>query len=131
MEHDAFWNLDNKTKNGIEKAFCCLNATTHDFAKLGRLFLNDGNWDGKQIISEKWIREATQPDTTEGGKFNFQYNWVAGPEKYKSYYAVGLYGQYIYVYPQKNIIIVRFGKEDLNYNPAYWKSIFLQIIDQL
>ncbi|MEO9209893.1 MAG: serine hydrolase [Ginsengibacter sp.] len=131
MENNAFWNIDNKSDSGIEKAFCCLNATTHDFAKLGRLFLNNGNWNGKQILSAKWVKEATQPDTTAAGKFNFQYNWTTGPEKYKSYYAVGLYGQYIYVYPQKNIIIVRFGKQDLNYNPSYWKSLFLQIIDQL
>ncbi len=131
MEHDAFWNIDNETNTGIEKAFCCLNATTHDFAKLGRLFLNNGNWNGKQIVSPQWVKDATEPDTSAGGKFNFKYNWVAGPAKYKSFYAVGLYGQYIYVYPQKNVIIVRFGKEDVRYNPAYWKSMFLQIIDQI
>lgn len=131
MEHDAFWSLDNNTATGIEKAFCCLNASTRDYAKLGRLYLNNGNWNGKQLISEKWIYEATHPDSTCGGKFNFQYNWITGPEKYGSYYATGLYGQYIYLYPQKNIIIVRFGKEDMKYNPAYWKTVFLQIIDQL
>jgi len=131
MEHNAFWSMDNNTSSGIEKAFCCLNATTRDFAKLGRLYLNNGNWNGKQLISAKWIYEATHPDTTCGGKFNFQYNWITGPEKYGSYYATGLYGQYIYLYPQKNVIIVRFGKEDLKYDPAYWKTVFLQIIDQL
>ena len=131
MEHDAYWSVDNDTNTGIEKAFCCLNATTHDFAKLGRLFLNKGNWNGKQIVPEQWVKEATEPDITAGGKFNFKYNWISGPSKYKSFYAAGLYGQYIYVYPEKNIIIVRFGKEDMNYNPAYWKSMFLQIIDQL
>lgn len=131
MEHDAFWSLDNETNTGIEKAFCCLNATTRDFAKLGRLFLNNGNWNGKQIVSPQWVKNAIEPDTSAGGKFNFKYNWVAGPAKYKSFYAVGLYGQFIYVYPEKNVIIVRFGKEDVRYNPAYWKSIFLQIIDQL
>jgi CubicO group peptidase (beta-lactamase class C family) len=131
MEHPAFWSLDNSSTTGIEKAFCCLNASTRDFAKLGRLYLNKGNWNGKQLISEQWVLAATLPDTTEGGKFNFQYNWIAGPERYGSYYAAGLYGQYIYVYPKKNIIIVRFGKEDLSYNPAYWKLAFLQIIDQL
>lgn len=131
MENDAFWNTDNQSDSAIEKAFCCLNATTRDFAKLGRLFLNNGNWNGKQILSTKWITEATQPDTTDAGKFNFQYNWLRGPKKYGSYYAAGLYGQYIYVYPEKQIIIVRFGKQDLKYNPAYWKSLFIQIIDQL
>lgn len=131
MESDAFWNTDNQGDSAIEKAFCCLNATTRDFAKLGRLFLHKGNWNGKQILSTEWITEATRPDTTNGGKFNFQYNWLTGPKKYGSYYAAGLYGQYIYVYPEKNVIIVRFGKQDLEYNPTYWKSLFIQIIDEL
>lgn len=131
MEHTAFWNLDNNSNTSIEKAFCCLNATPRDFAKLGRLYLRKGNWNGKQLISEKWIYTSTHPDTIAGGKFNFQYNWITGPENYGSYYAAGLYGQYIYIYPKKNVIIVRFGKESLNYNPAYWKETFLQIVDQL
>ena len=131
MENNAFWNVDNESENGIEKAFCCLNATTHDFAKLGRLYLQKGNWNGKQIVPRKWIEESIHPDTEAGGKLNFQYNWIAGPKKYGSYYAAGLYGQYIYIYPEKNIIIARFGEEDLAYNPTYWKSVFLQIIDQL
>ena len=66
-----------------------------------------------------------------GGKLNFEYNWLSGPQRYGSFYAVGLYGQYIYIYPAKNIIIVRFGKQQLSYNPSYWKSVFLQLIDQL
>lgn len=103
MEDNAFWNTDNKTDSEIEKTFCYLNATTRDFAKLGRLFLNNGNWDGKQILSASWVKEAKQPDATASGKFNFQYNWIAGPEKYKSYFAAGLYEQYIYVYSQKKI----------------------------
>ena len=131
MENNAFWSVDNKGAQGIEKAFCCLNATTRDFAKLGRLYLNKGNWNGVQVVPENWIEEAIHGNTANGAKLNFQYNWIEGPKKYGSYYATGLYGQYIYVYPEKNIIIARFGRENLNYNPPYWKSVFLQIIDQL
>ncbi len=53
MENNGFWNIDNSSNTGIEKAFCCLNATTHDFAKLGRLFLDKGSWNGRQLISAK------------------------------------------------------------------------------
>ncbi len=131
MEHPAFWNIDNKTKKGMEKAFCCLSAAARDFAKLGRLYLNLGKWNGVQIVSENWIKSAIIPDTLNGGKFNFQYNWLVGPRNYGSYYAAGLYGQYIYIYPEKKLLIIRLGKEDMQYNPAYWKEVFLQIIDQL
>jgi hypothetical protein len=54
-----------------------------------------------------------------------------GPLKYNSFYAVGLYGQYLYLYPEKNIQIIRFGDSSLSYNPNYWQDIFIQIIDQL
>ncbi|RRN76259.1 class C beta-lactamase-related serine hydrolase, partial [Pseudoxanthomonas sp. SGD-10] len=51
MEYPASWSMDRK-KNGIEKTFCCLNARARDFAKLGRLYLHKGNWNGKQLISK-------------------------------------------------------------------------------
>ena len=43
MEYDATWSLDRKN-NGVEKTFCCLNARARDFAKIGRLYLNKGDW---------------------------------------------------------------------------------------
>ena len=53
MEYDASWSID-RNKNGLEKTFCCINARARDFAKIGRLYLNKGNWNGKQIVSQKW-----------------------------------------------------------------------------
>lgn len=61
-ESNALWSLDDQ---GNAKAFCCLNATAKDFAKLGRLYLNKGNWDGSQIISKKWIEATTNADTLD------------------------------------------------------------------
>lgn len=58
-ESDALWSLDDQK---TVKASCCLNATASDFAKLGRLYLNHGNWQGKQVVSEKWVNKTTSPD---------------------------------------------------------------------
>jgi len=69
-ESDALWSLDNK---GNIKAFCCINATALDFAKLGRLYLNGGNWQGKQIISKKWIDITTDPDTLAKKRYKNQF----------------------------------------------------------
>ncbi len=55
MEYPASWSVDD---NGTVKAFCCINAKTRDFAKLGRLYLKNGNWDGKQIVSKEWINKT-------------------------------------------------------------------------
>lgn len=69
-ESDALWSLDNE---GNVKAFCCINATALDFAKLGRLYLNGGNWQGKQIISKKWIDITTNPDTLAKKRYKNQF----------------------------------------------------------
>ena len=131
MEAPASWSLDRNDDKGIEKAFCCLQARAIDFAKFGRLYLNGGNWNGKQIISKKWVELSTHSDPSGNNKHFYNNNWGIGPLKYGSYFAVGLFGQYLYVYPEKNIIIVRFGDADTSYHPNYWTEIFLQIIDQI
>ncbi len=59
-ESHAIWSLDDQK---ITKAFCCLNATASDFAKLGRLYLQKGNWSGNQLLSAKWVNETVNADT--------------------------------------------------------------------
>ncbi|MBT2161286.1 serine hydrolase domain-containing protein [Zobellia barbeyronii] len=131
MEASASWSLDGTDKNAIEKAFCCLQARTIDFAKFGRLYLNNGNWEGKQIVPKEWVDYSTCPDPSGNNKRYYNNNWGLGPLKYGSYFAIGLYGQFLYMYPEKNIMIVRFGNTDTAYHPNYWKEVFLQLIDQL
>ncbi len=131
MEAPASWSLDRSDGQAIEKAFCCLQARAIDFAKFGRLYLNKGNWNGKQIVSEKWVETSTHSDPSGNNKHFYNYNWGIGPLKYGSFYAVGLFGQYLYVYPEKNILIVRFADSETLNHPSYWQEVFLQIIDQM
>jgi CubicO group peptidase (beta-lactamase class C family) len=131
MQYDASWSLDRKRKEPFEKCFSCLNCRAIDMAKLGRLYLNKGIWNGDTILSQGFIHEATKRDTTDGGSWNFHYNFRLGPEQYGSFYTRGLYGQLIFIYPEKKIIIVRLGEAALKYNPYYFNDCLLQIIDQL
>jgi len=110
MEYNGSWSLDRK-KNGLEKTFCCLNASAVDFAKIGRLYLNKGNWNGQQIISEQWVNESTKIDTSNGSLDYYQYNWYVSSEGFE---AVGILGQILYVNPSKELIIVRLGKDRKN-----------------
>lgn len=130
-EAQALWSTDRKDSAAIEKAFCCLNARTLDFAKFARLLLNKGNWNGKQIIPRHWVEESINRTVENGGKISYGYNMGIGPAAYNSFFPIGLYGQLLYIYPKKHIIIVRFGNADINYNPNYWKEIMIQLIDQL
>jgi CubicO group peptidase (beta-lactamase class C family) len=122
MEYDASWSIDKK-KNGIEKTFCCVNARARDFAKIGRLFLNKGKWDGKQIVSEKWVQASTSIDTTEGGVNFYKYQWWL-PTKEGDFMAEGILGQYVYVDPKRNVIIVRMGKNNGNID---WSEFFVSL----
>ncbi|GAB4209621.1 MAG: hypothetical protein Fur0023_21930 [Bacteroidia bacterium] len=122
MEFEATWSIDNK-KNGIEKTFCCLNACARDFAKIGRLYLNKGQWNGQQIVSANWIKESTKPDTTEGSVNYYQYQWWL-PTPGKDFLAEGFLGQYIYVNPSKQLIVVRLGKKEGKVN---WWAVFREM----
>lgn len=62
METTAIWNTDSK-KHKVVRAFCCINATTKDFAKLGSFMLHKGKWNGQQIISTNWIESIVHGDT--------------------------------------------------------------------
>lgn len=119
MEYDASWSIDRK-KEGLEKTFCCINARARDFAKIGRLYKNKGNWNGKQIVSQQWVEASTKLDTTAGSVRFYQYQWWL-PTPGEDFMAEGILGQFIYVHPSKDLIIVRLGKKE---GDANWWSIF-------
>lgn len=122
MEYDATWSLDRK-KKGLEKTFCCINARARDYAKIGRLYLNEGNWKGKQIVSKSWISQSTRLDTLNGSVRYYQYQWWL-PTRSGDFMAQGILGQYIYVRPDKNLIIVRLGKKT---GKANWRNVLANL----
>ncbi len=122
MEYDATWSIDQK-KNGLEKTFCCINARARDFAKLGRLYKNKGNWNGEQLVSKAWVEESTKLDTSEGAVDYYRYQWWI-PTPNQDFMAEGHLGQFIYVNPAKDLIIVRLGKSE---GRARWWQIFTSL----
>lgn len=61
-EYNATWNVDSK-KHQQEIAFAGLNATARDFAKLGQLYLNNGQWQGEKILDPSWIKAVNNADS--------------------------------------------------------------------
>jgi CubicO group peptidase (beta-lactamase class C family) len=125
-EYPASWSID-QSNDGMEKAFSSINATARDFAKFGRLFLHKGSWNGKQLISKDWVEESTKVDAQEGSAWYYQYQWWL-PSKNGDFMANGHLGQYIYVNPAKDLIVVRLGKNEGKVN---WWEAFLEIAAQL
>lgn len=115
-ENDALWLLDGEEKR--EKAFCCFNASARDYARFGQLVLNKGNWNGKQIVSENYVTEATTPatflkDRDENNQpvdfYGYQY-WILKHSGVTAIAQNGLFGQYVYIIPEKNAVVVRLGE---------------------
>ena len=62
LEYDATWIYDDEKHKSL-RAFCCMNLTARDYAKFGRLFLNKGSWQGKQLVSKEWVENIFNLDT--------------------------------------------------------------------
>ena len=110
MQYPATWSIDQK-KEGLEKTFCCLNATAVDFARFGKLYADSGRVGNTQVLPPDWVTASSEPDTTNGGVPYYKYQWWLlpgnGPH---NFFAQGILGQFIYVEPAKKLIIVRLGK---------------------
>ena len=132
MEADGSWSLDS-TSSGFEKMESGVNARARDFARFGMLFAKQGNWEGKQLISQGWIDESTRVDTSTDPSQNYQYFWwVNTPDGETSHFSArGKYGQYIYVAPEKDLVIVRLGKEEGEQEYGYWISFFEEVAAEL
>jgi len=98
-----------------------------DMAKFGQLFLNKGNWNGVQVLSESWIEESTATHVTQtwGSDYNYGYWWwlseltISG-QVYSTYTALGANGQWILQIPDLGIVVVITGNKDSN---AAWEII--------
>ncbi|MEO5584623.1 MAG: serine hydrolase [Flavobacteriales bacterium] len=119
MEYPASWSIDRK-KGGIEKTFCCINAPARDFAKLGSLYLHKGEWHGKQLVPKDWVEKSTRVDTANGSDWSYQYQWWL-PSREGDFAAEGILGQYIYVDPARDLVMVRLGT---NHGNVDWTTMF-------
>ncbi|MCX8148115.1 serine hydrolase domain-containing protein [Thermaurantimonas aggregans] len=124
MERSAYWHLDKK--NGDNIAYCCINASTHDFARLGLLVLNNGRWNGEQLIDSAFLWRARQPflESKYGQSF-----WLAN-EQYDEpiAYFRGHTGQYIIMLPKSNAVIVRTGYKTLPQSDGMHHDEFHHIV---
>ena len=104
MNDDALWHTDNE---GMELVFCCLNTNARNFAKLGQLMLNNGNWQGRQLVPSQFIQTMITPV----GKPFYGYSTWLGLDKNPAYYHFsGHLGQYIIVVPEHQMVVVRLGE---------------------
>jgi CubicO group peptidase (beta-lactamase class C family) len=127
-EFDASWSLDSE-RSGFEKLESGFNAAPVDYARFGLLFLHGGEWKGTRIVPREWVESATAGDATDPAGF-YQWFWWVDDQRPDRFYALGNFGQYVYVAPDADAVIVRNGRDWGISNDA-WLSTFRRIADAL
>jgi len=137
MEFPGSWSLDEA---GFEKMESGINARAIDFAKFGRLYLHKGSTDGVQIVPAAWVAESTHADRSlDYDNYYYDDYIFANKEGYYKYMGWGIqrdtqnydfiaegnHGQFIYISPEKDLIILRFGESYGEFRGSKgWLDIF-------
>jgi CubicO group peptidase (beta-lactamase class C family) len=107
---EVYWEKDSK---GINFGGGNLFMSQYDLAKIGYLFLNNGVWDNKMIVSKQWVEQSLKSYHEWIYGFNYGYLWYLKNEKnektgeaYITYSASGAGGQKIYVIPELDILLI-------------------------
>lgn len=110
--HDAYWTLSN----GTELAMGGLSVSLRDYARFARLYLNNGSYNGEQILEKDWIRDSVDiraEYSRPGSNYDaynaigYGYQWWVPQGEQGEFMAIGVYGQWIYVNPSNRVIIVK------------------------
>jgi CubicO group peptidase (beta-lactamase class C family) len=129
MQADCFWNVDS---TGAEFAGGGLSAALRDYVKLGQLYLQEGTWNGVQILPSEWVHASVTPDAPHlmPGKrpsashpFGYGYQWWI-PDNSGAYSAIGIYNQYIFVDPSARVVVAKtsaFRDFALRSTPEYYR----------
>lgn len=150
-EHLGMGKAPYYMTDGYDVAFALggLNLRTRDYAKFGQLFLQGGEWEGEQLIPVDWVKDsivnhAPNVHPVRGSGYGYQW-WVPMPQDGPSkgdFFAVGIYGQYIYVNPAMNIVIAKNaadreftqpqsnGQHSMNMNIDVFRSLAEQLSNQ-
>lgn len=128
MENHAYWQLDSE-ESGMEKTYCCLSSNARDFARIGLLVLNKGQWNGQQLLNEDFIEKCIQPRFEEDPEYGFGF-WLEEIDGRPFFVMQGILGQYVIGDPEKNILIVRLGHErESKSNTAVFPADFYEYLN--
>jgi CubicO group peptidase (beta-lactamase class C family) len=111
MQSYAFWIADGKPGMGRVVNGMGFNAVLRDYARIGLMMLHNGEANGQQILPHAWVSESTIPDKSNepiapGFSLGYQYQWWTLTDS-DAYIAIGLQGQYIYIDPASNTVVVK------------------------
>jgi CubicO group peptidase (beta-lactamase class C family) len=107
---NATWHIDRE--NGYELNYCCFNSNAKDFARFGQLILQKGSWQGRQLLDSSFVQKLY----TQGPVPFYSYSFWRNLKDFSSpvVYMRGILGQYVVVFPEQNVVMVRLGHQRLD-----------------
>ena len=114
FENNSLWQIDGK-KNNTVKAYCCFNSNARDFARFGKLYKDFGKWNGVQILDSSFVAKSIKPRFKKSPEYGYGF-WLGKINENDFFAMRGILGQYVIVVPERNIIVVRLGKKNLEKN---------------
>jgi len=126
---DGSWSIDSPV-SGFEKMESGVNARAMDYARFGYLVAHDGVVDGRQVVSAEWLHQATAKDTTTDPAPQYQYGWWVDVEREGRFYAHGNHGQFVYVDPASDVVVVRLGS-GYGIEPGEWGEVLRTVADDV
>ena len=105
MNDSGLWHTDGQ---GLELGYCCISTNARNFAKLGQLLLDDGEWKGQQLLRKDFVEAMRTPQANDSYGYSLWINRTNNPSFYQ---LQGHLGQYITVVPSENMVVVRLGRQ--------------------
>ena len=136
--HEKIWEplgteynaLSSKDKKGFHKYFGGISANPKDLAKLGLLYLNNGCWNGNQIVPQEWVKSTAKRDTINGKSTSYtNCFWLdtyplENVFNKSDFFAGGYGGQIVYVNPENKTVIIRTGTTEVD---VHWGRSFSKL----
>ena len=127
-DNDAYWQVDSKKRGNI-KSFCCFHSNARDFSRLGKLYLNYGNWNGNQIIDSTFVESSMKPFLDDFDAYGIGL-WLKKHKGLNVSLMSGHQGQYVIMIPEKELIITRLGQRDIDLGGPGVSGDVLTYIDE-
>lgn len=124
-EHFALWSTDDSERT-IERTWCCLAGSARDLVKLGNVLLNNGKVRGKQLIPQTFFAKLEQAFMERPRNKYFEGFWLMDPAQ-GDYRAEGVRGQFLYINPTEQVVIVRLGNSKGDLSWQQWADFLSSI----
>ncbi|KLA30768.1 serine hydrolase domain-containing protein [Bacillus cereus] len=135
MEENAYYITD-ETK--VEQASAGLNATARDMARFGQLLLNNGEYNGKQILPSTITEDIKNVQEGElavgpGASISYHNQWWIPHNEQGAFEVLGSYGQTLYIDPKANMVIVHFSSNATPSNEIHsvYSNMYIDIAHHL